>query len=110
MGRYVRVCNVNEIPTGNGKRVKVESQEIAVFNLNGQFYATQDTCPHEGGPLSSGFIEGENVICPWHGATFDIVTGKILEPPAGEKMGPPADKGLTCYAVRVVGADLEIEI
>ena len=110
MPAYVRACNVNEVPPGTVKRVAVASKQIAVFNLNGRFYAAEDICPHEGAPLSSGFFEGENIICPWHGATFHLLTGKTLEPPAGEKMAPPVDKGLTCYAVRVEGADLEIAI
>jgi 3-phenylpropionate/trans-cinnamate dioxygenase ferredoxin component len=110
MGRYVRVCRVMEISPGTAKMVKVEGKLIAIFNLNGNFFATEDNCPHEGGPLSSGFIEGENVICPWHGATFHIIGGKTLEPPAGEKMGPPVDKGVACYPVRITGEELEIEI
>ncbi|MBI3058547.1 MAG: non-heme iron oxygenase ferredoxin subunit [Deltaproteobacteria bacterium] len=110
MGRYVRVCRVEEISPGTAKMVKVEGKPIAIFNLNGAFYATDDNCPHEGGPLSDGFIEGESVTCPWHGAAFHIVSGKTLEPPAGEKMGPPVDKGLICYPVRVLGGDLEVEI
>ena len=110
MGRYVRVCSVEQIPPGTAKMVKVENKPIAIYNLNGNFYATDDTCPHEGGHLSSGMIEGENVTCPWHGATFRIISGKTLEPPAGEKMGPPVDKGVACYPVRIVGEELEIEI
>ena len=110
MGRYVRVGSVEQIPPGTAKMVKVEEKPIAVFNLNGRFYATDDICPHEGGPLSSGFIEGETITCPWHGATFHIISGKTLEPPAGEKLVPPVDKGVSCYPVRVVNAELEIEI
>lgn len=110
MGKYVSVCRVEEISPGTAKRVKVEGKPIAIFNLNGDFYATDDTCPHEGGSLSDGFIEREQVTCPVHGATFHIKSGKTLEPPAGEKMGPPVDRGLTCYPVRIMGAELEIEI
>lgn len=110
MGKHVRVYGVGEIPPGTAKMVKVENKPIAIYNLNGNFFATDDTCPHEGGPLSSGLIEGENVTCPWHGATFQITSGKALEPPAGEKMGPPVDKGVACYSVRIVDGELEIEI
>ena len=67
-------------------------------------------CPHEGGPLSDGSIEGEIVTCLWHGATFHIKSGETLEPPAGEKMGPPVDKGIACYPVRIVGTEVKIEI
>ena len=110
MGRYVRVCRVEEIPPGTAKMVKVDGKQIAIFNLDGNFYATDDTCPHEGGPLSSGFVEGENVTCPWHGATFHVVSGKTLEPPAGEEMRPPVDKGVACYPARIAGEEVEIEI
>jgi 3-phenylpropionate/trans-cinnamate dioxygenase ferredoxin component len=90
--------------------VTVEGRPMAIFNLNGEFYATDDNCPHEGGSLSDGFIEGENVTCPWHGATFHVVSGQTLDPPAGEKIGPPVDRGIVRYAVRVVGADVEVEL
>lgn len=110
MGRYVRVCGVGDIPPGTARMVNVEGKQLALFNLDGNFYATDDTCPHEGAPLSSGFIEGENVICSWHGATFHVVSGKTLEPAAGEKMGPPVDKGVACYPVRIAGEEVEIEI
>ncbi len=110
VGKVVRVCTIQEISEGTAKMVKVEGKPIAIFNINGKFYATDDTCPHEGGPLSSGFIEGENVSCPWHGATFHIKSGKTLEPPAGEKMGPPVDKGVACYPVWIVGTEVKMEI
>lgn len=110
MPGFVRLCSVNEVQPGTVKPVKLENRELAVFNLNGRFYAAQGSCPHEGAPLSSGCLEGENIICSWHGAAFHVPSGKTLEPPAGEKMGPPVDRGLICYAVRVVGPDLEIEI
>jgi nitrite reductase/ring-hydroxylating ferredoxin subunit len=110
MPEFVRLCDVNEVPPGTAKRLSVKSQEVVVFNHDGHFYAAQDNCPHEGAPLSSGFFEGENITCAWHGATFHVLTGKTLEPPAGEKMGPPVDQGLVCFTVRVVGPDLEIEI
>jgi len=110
MGTFFRVCSVHEIPEGTGKKIKVEDKLITIFNLNGNFYATDDTCPHEGGPLSCGSIEGENVSCPCHGATFHIKSGRTLEPPAGEKMGPPVDKGVACYPVQIVRAEVEIEI
>jgi len=110
MGKFLRICSVHKIPAGTGKMIKVGDKFIAIFNLNGNFYATDDTCPHEGGSLSSGSVEGENVSCPCHGATFHIKSGRTLEPPAGEKMGPPVDRGIACYPVRIVGAEVELEI
>jgi len=110
MDNYVRVCSVEEVPPGTAKMFKVGVKAIAVFNLNGAFFATEESCPHEGGPLSCGVIQGESVTCPVHGATFHIKSGKALEPPAGEKMGPPVDRGIVCYPLRVVGKKVEIEI
>ena len=110
MENFLRACSVHDISVGTAKMVKVEGKPIAIFNINGNFYATDDTCPHEGGPLSSGSIEGENVSCPCHGPTFHIKSSRTLEPPAGEKMGPPVDKGVACYPVQIVRAEVEIEI
>ena len=110
MGKYFGVCRVEEVPPGTAKMVRIEGRPIAIFNLDGDFYATDDNCAHEGGPLSDGFIEGKTVTCPWHGATFHILSGKTLEPPAGEKMSPPVDRGIACYRARITGEELEIEI
>ena len=82
--------------------VEVNGTEIALFNLQGNFYAINNTCPHRGGPLSEGEIEGEQVTCPWHGAIFNIKSGEVL--------GPPAPKGVARYNVRVAGMDIEIEV
>jgi 3-phenylpropionate/trans-cinnamate dioxygenase ferredoxin subunit len=80
----------------------VAPHRIALFNLGGTFYAIDDTCPHRGGPLSQGFIQGDVVVCPWHGARFRLGTGEVLS--------PPAQQGVACYPVRVHGQDIEIEI
>jgi nitrite reductase/ring-hydroxylating ferredoxin subunit len=64
--------------------------------------AIADTCTHKGGPLSEGSLEGNTVICPWHGANFDVCTGKNLTPPAAAEV--------TSYNVRVEGDDVEVEI
>ena len=110
MGRYVRVCAVSEVLPGTAKTVQVEGNPIVIFNVGGRFYGAADVCPHEGAALSAGFIEGESVTCAWHAARFHIISGRALEPPAGEKMGPPVDRGLNRYKLRVAGSDLEIEI
>lgn len=110
MARFVRLCGVKEVPTGTAKAIKLESAELVVFNIDGRFYVAKDSCPHEGAPLSAGCLEGENISCAWHGATFHVPSGKTLEPPAGEKMGPPVDRGLIRYRVRLSGEDLEVEI
>ena len=102
MGKYVKVAAVGEIKPGEGRKVEIEGKPIALFNLGGTFFAIGDTCPHRGGPLSEGTIEGNEVECPWHGAHFDITTGEVLSPPAG--------KGVPFYPVRVTGSAIEVEI
>jgi nitrite reductase/ring-hydroxylating ferredoxin subunit len=82
--------------------VAVEGKRIALFNLGGTFYAIDDTCTHRGGPLSEGSIEGEEVICPWHGAHFNITSGDVTAPPAPE--------GVTPYKVRLTGDVIEIAV
>lgn len=110
MPNFVRVCSVKEVPPGTVKAVRLETGEAVIFNIDGRFYASKDSCPHEGAPLSSGCLEGENITCIWHGASFHVLTGETLAPPAGEKMGPPVRRGLIRYRIRVSGEDLEIEI
>ena len=80
----------------------VEGQRIAIFNVGGTFYAIEDTCPHAGGPLSEGQVDGAKVICPWHDAAFDLKTGEVVEPPAFE--------GVKSYKVVVEGNDVKIEL
>ena len=102
MAGFVKVATTGDLAPGQGKMVEVNGTEIALFNLQGNFYAINNTCPHRGGPLSEGEIEGEQVTCPWHGAIFNIKSGEVL--------GPPAPKGVARYNVRLAGRDIEIEV
>src|SRR5580765_2605626 len=81
-GRFVTIAKAGEIPVGGVKIVRFDDQEIAVFNVAGQYYAMADVCTHDGGPLAEGTIEGPVVECPRHGARFDIRTGAVLAMPA----------------------------
>lgn len=69
---------------GTWQTVIVEGLPAVIFNLNGHFYGLEDCCSHDGGELSSGEVDGNEVICPRHGARFDIQTGAVLSPPAYE--------------------------
>ena len=102
MGEFVRVAAKSEIAPETSKLVEVAGKKIAVFNVNGTFCAIEDTCTHKGGPLSEGEVEGDEVTCPWHGATFNIKTG--------EATGGPAPEGVPCYKIRVEGDNVEIEV
>jgi NAD(P)H-dependent nitrite reductase small subunit len=72
---FVAVARVTDVEPGTGKAVVVGSREVALFNAGGCFYALDNTCPHQGGPLAEGWIEGENVTCPWHAWTFRMTDG-----------------------------------
>jgi NAD(P)H-dependent nitrite reductase small subunit len=102
MGRFVKVAKRSEIPDGGAKAVDVGERRIAIFRIGETFYAIADSCLHEGGPLSEGAIEGEEVECPWHASRFSLRTGEALSPPATENVA--------CYEVRVTGEDVEVEI
>lgn len=77
-----KVANVSEIAPGTTRRVVVDSMELLLCNVGGKIYAIEDVCTHDGGPLDQGELEGECVVCPRHGATFDVRTGDALTLPA----------------------------
>lgn len=101
MAGFVKVAQRDEIAPGQGKMIEVGGKKIALFNVEGAFYAIDDTCTHRGGPLSEGSLEGTEVTCPWHGAIYDVSTGEVVS--------PPAPKGVARYNVRVEGTDIEVE-
>jgi len=102
MAGFVKVAKSDEIAPGQGKMIEVGGKKIALFNVEGSFYAIDDTCTHRGGPLSEGSLDGKEVTCPWHGAIYDVITGEVLS--------PPAPKGVARYNVRVEGTDIEVEV
>lgn len=79
---FARVASVEDIPPGTSKVVVVDGRRIAVFNVNGTFYAIDDTCTHEEASLGAGAIYGEIVACPKHGSRFHLPTGRVLSLPA----------------------------
>jgi 3-phenylpropionate/trans-cinnamate dioxygenase ferredoxin subunit len=84
MAEWTRVAPVDGFPPGSRRVVEVEGERIAVFNLGGEYHAIEDVCSHDGGELSSGELEGHEIVCPRHGASFDILTGAVTAPPAFE--------------------------
>jgi len=75
MADFTRVASKSEIPSGEGRAFEVNGKTVAVFNAAGKFYAIENTCKHQGGPLAEGELDGCTVVCPWHGWTYDIQTG-----------------------------------
>jgi nitrite reductase/ring-hydroxylating ferredoxin subunit len=102
MSKLIKVAEAKDLPPGKGAAFQVEGQSIALFNVAGTFYAIDDTCPHSGGPLSEGKVEGEKVTCPWHEADFDLRTGKVLCGPAFED--------IRSYKVIVEGNEIKVEV
>lgn len=78
------VGKTEEIASGSAKVVEANGREVAVFNLDGTFYAIDNLCVHKGGPLGEGAVEGEVVTCPWHSWRYDIKTGACLANPAAK--------------------------
>jgi len=102
MAGFLKATKSDEIAPGQGKMVELNGKKIAIFNVEGAFYAIDDTCTHRGGPLSQGTLDGKQVKCPWHGGVFDITTGEVS--------GPPPFKGVSRYNVRIEGGDVEVEV
>ena len=78
---FVEVAKVNEIPDGKMKHVEVDGKEVLVANIGGKFCAISDRCGHMNALLSMGNLTGNTVTCPFHGAKFDVITGKKLTEP-----------------------------
>lgn len=84
MSDWVDVAPADELPPGSHRVVDVDGAQVAVFNLDGAYYAVEDVCTHDGGTLTGGAVEGDQIVCPRHGARFSIKTGAVLAPPAYE--------------------------
>lgn len=99
---YIRVAKLADVAPGAVIRVEAAGRAIALYNLDGTLYATDEICSHAYASLAEGFLDGETIECPLHGATFSIKTGEALTPPAVEP--------LATYAVRVEGDDVLVAL
>lgn len=90
---YVHALATADLPPGAMTCVEIDGRRILVANVDGIFYATDDTCTHEEASLASGYLDGELVKCPLHGSRFNLRTGEPMEDPAEEPLG--------CYSVKV---------
>ncbi len=102
MGEFVTVAKTGDIPTGEVKVFSANGKELAVCNVDGTFYAIDDVCTHDGGPLGEGYLEDAQIECPRHGARFDVKTGKAIT--------LPAVMPVNAYPVRVEGDDVQVEV
>jgi len=101
MSEFVTVAGAAEIPPGTGRTVEVNGIRIALFNVDGTFYAVDNTCPHAGGPLGEGKLKEGIVECPWHGWRFDVRTGMREHNPNFE---------VPCCPVRVEDGRIQIAL
>ncbi len=103
MSKWVKVARTSDIPPGEKAIVEVDGELVVIVNLDGQYYAIEDVCTHDGGPLGEGELdlEGAEIVCPRHGARFDVRTGAALTLPAFEPV--------PTYEVRVEGEDILVE-
>ena len=101
MAQFIKAARHADIPEGSGKMIEAGGRTIALFHSNGQFFAIDNACMHRGGPLGEGEVYGSRVVCPWHGWEYDFSTGCNVDDPSMK---------LTCFAVKVEGDDILVEI
>jgi nitrite reductase/ring-hydroxylating ferredoxin subunit len=101
MSDYVKMATLDELPPGHAKEVEHGGRIYALFNVGGVISAIDGVCPHQGGPLAEGTLEGCTVTCPWHGWPFDVQTGKT---PLGPRIKQPV------YDVRIEGNDVLVQV
>jgi 3-phenylpropionate/trans-cinnamate dioxygenase ferredoxin subunit len=99
---FYKIAPVNEIPQNERLFIEISGLPIVIYSLNGEYYATGDVCSHDNGSLGEGQIEGYEVICPRHGARFDIRTGKVTHLPAA--------RDIPSYPIKITDGYLSVGI
>jgi 3-phenylpropionate/trans-cinnamate dioxygenase ferredoxin subunit len=84
MSDWIEVIDQNALAEGGNIVIDVDGTDIAVFKIDGEFYAIEDVCTHDGAEIASGELDGDEIICPRHGARFCVKTGAVKAPPAYE--------------------------
>jgi nitrite reductase (NADH) small subunit len=101
MAEWHRLAAVGEVAPGSAREFTAGGRVIALFNVDGTFYALDGVCPHAGGPLGEGSLDGTVVTCPWHGWQFDVTTGRHCLNPRIEH---------TKFPVKIEGNDIYVEL
>lgn len=102
-GEFVRVLSLKaDLPEGRMKSCIVAGRDIVVCNVKGNLYALDNVCTHAFARMTEGRLKGTRLMCPLHGAVFDVRDGRVLETPATEP--------LTTHAVRLVGTEVEVAL
>jgi 3-phenylpropionate/trans-cinnamate dioxygenase ferredoxin subunit len=99
---WIDVADAGDILPGCYEIAETDEHVVAVFNIGGEFYAIEDVCTHDGEELTGGPVDGDQIVCPRHGARFCLRTGKALTPPAYED--------LPTYPVRVRDGRIEVAV
>jgi nitrite reductase (NADH) small subunit len=97
---FVRAVKTAEVPPGTIRELQIDGKTVALANVEGKFYAIENTCLHRGGPLGQGVLQGKTLTCPWHGWAYDVTSGKTVMNPA---------VGVSCYKVEVRGEDIFVD-
>jgi nitrite reductase (NADH) small subunit len=98
---FVRAAKKDEVPPGSIREFQLDGTTIALANVDGKFFAINNTCLHRGGPLGEGELEGKVVTCPWHGWQYDVTTGKVVLNPS---------VGVDCYTLELRGDDIFVNV
>ncbi len=102
MADFVKVAGIHDLDESELMVVEVDGEPVCLAKVSGNVYAFTDTCTHIGGPLDEGDLDGEVLTCPWHGAQFNVCTGKVLR--------GPARQDIQTYAVRVEGESILVSL
>ena len=97
---FKKTLKVNDVLPGQMKTVEFEGETVCIVNAGGKFYAINNVCTHEGGPLAEGTLNEFEVECPWHGARFDVRTGEVKS--------PPAESPVSTYEIKIDQDDIWI--
>jgi len=116
MEKLTRIANINDLTEGTMKKYQVQGTEILIARVEGKYYAAQSKCPHFGGDLSKGKLEGTTVTCPRHGSQFNLTDGSVVRwlkgtgliSTIGKTLKSP--KKLITYNTKIEGQDIMVEI
>ncbi|HTQ96986.1 MAG TPA: Rieske 2Fe-2S domain-containing protein [Candidatus Acidoferrum sp.] len=98
---FVKAIQASEMQPGTIQEIQVGGKAVALANVDGKFYAINNTCIHQGGPLGEGPLDGKIVTCPWHAWQYDVTTGKEVQNPS---------EGVACYPTEIRGGEVFVDV
>jgi nitrite reductase (NADH) small subunit len=98
---FLKTIKAAELVPGSIRELEINGKTIALANVDGKFYAINNTCLHQGGPLGEGDLEGKIVTCPWHGWQYDITNGQEVQNPSA---------GVNCYPTELRGEEVFVDV